>query len=94
MMIKIIGGMVAGIILSCTFLVTAKIVLPVNAVDDSNSDNSTAGLAELLPNFEEIYTQALTMPFKKAESKIYDPEIAEYYHELIRSTGLGGTEAE
>ena len=86
--------MVAGIILSCTFLFTAKIVLPVSAVDDSNSNNSTGGLADLLPNFEEIYTQALTMPFKKAESKIYDPEIAEYYHELIQSTGLGGIEAE
>jgi hypothetical protein len=90
-MIKIICGMVAGFLLSCSLFYVAKAVLPASA---DSSDNSTGGLAGLLPDFEEIYNQALTMPFKKAESKIYDPEIAEYYHELIQSTGLGGTEAD
>ena len=28
------------------------------------------------------------MPFKKAESKITDPDIAEYYRDLMEATGL------
>jgi hypothetical protein len=93
-MIKIIGGMVAGFVLSCMFFFGAKAILPANADSKGNSDNSTRGLAGLLPDFEKIYQQALTLPFQKAESKISDPEIADYYHELINSTGLSGTQVE
>ena len=89
-MIRIMIGVVAGIILSCSFYFGAQAVLPANG----DSKDSSGGLAGLLPDIEKIYQQALTMPFQKAESKIYDPDIAEYYHELINSTGLGGTQAE
>ncbi len=93
-MIKIICGMVAGVVLCCLLFGVARAVLPASADNDDSGNSTSGGLAGLLPDFEAIYNQALTMPFKKAESKIYDPEIAEYYHELISNTGLGGTQAE
>ncbi len=52
------------------------------------SDNSTQSILNSIANFEKIYTDALTEPFIKAESKIYDPDIAEYYHGLMEKTGL------
>jgi hypothetical protein len=52
------------------------------------SDNSTQGILDSVANFEKIYTDALTEPFIKAESKIYDADIAEYYHGLMEKTGL------
>jgi hypothetical protein len=42
----------------------------------------------LLPDIETIYHDALTMPFIKAQSKIYDKDIAEYYQALMDKTGL------
>ena len=53
---------------------------------DPNSDNSS--LSKLVPNIEKIYTDALQMPFQKAEAKITDPDIATFYRELMDKTGL------
>lgn len=58
------------------------------AETDTESDNSTQGIVDSIANFEQIYTDALTEPFIKAESKIYDADIAEYYHGLMEKTGL------
>jgi hypothetical protein len=93
-MIKMLIGMVAGMVLSGLLLFGAKAILPAHADSGDTSDNATGGLAGLLPDIDSIYHQALTLPFQKAESKIYDPDIAEYYHELINSTGLGGTQVD
>jgi hypothetical protein len=54
----------------------------------AESDNSTQGIVDTIANFDKIYTDALTEPFIKAESKIYDADIAEYYHGLMEKTGL------
>jgi hypothetical protein len=87
MFFSFIGGMAA-----CSLLLfTVRMVLPVQAVtDDSNytSENETNGLVKLLPDIEKIYHESLTMPFKQAESKIYDKDIAEYYRALMDKTGL------
>ena len=52
------------------------------------SDNGKGFLADLLPDFDKIYRDALTSPFIEAESKIYDEDIASYYHGLMAKTGL------
>ncbi|MHB8105462.1 MAG: hypothetical protein ACYDG5_08000, partial [Dehalococcoidales bacterium] len=52
------------------------------------SNNSTQGIVDSISNFDKIYREALTEPFIKAESKISDPDIAEYYHGLMEKTGL------
>ena len=57
------------------------------SASDNTSDNSSS-LLDLLPDFDKIYRAALTEPFIKAESKIKDPEIADYYHGLMDKTGL------
>jgi hypothetical protein len=72
-----------------------KTVLPIKAeTDGSISENVSASLVNFLPDIEKIYRDALTSPFIKAESKIYDPDIAEYYHDLVGRSVLGeqGTE--
>jgi len=89
-MLKAAIGFFAGIAVCVLLFFGARTVIPVLAVSDdgSASDNSSLGLAGLLPDFEKIYQEALTMPFKKAESKITDPDVAAYYRELMESTGL------
>ena len=46
------------------------------------------GAAELLPDIERIYQEALTLPYQEAGKKIYDEEIAEFYNLLLERTGL------
>ena len=58
------------------------------------ADNCTNFLADLLPDFNKIYREALTSPFIEAESQIYDEEIAGYYHELMAKTGLTNPNSE
>jgi hypothetical protein len=69
-------------------------VMPTRADTDNiseASDNVTQGLLDLLPDIEKIYEESLTTPFRMAESKIYDEDIAEYYGALLDNTGLRGT---
>ena len=86
--------MVVGVAMSGMLFFGAKAILPTSAAEDDTSDNSTMGLTDIFNNIEKIYNDALTMPFKKVESKIHDPEIAEYYHALMSETGLSGTRVE
>lgn len=43
-----------------------------------------------VPAIEKIYRESLTMPFKKAEAKIWDEDIADFYSDLMDVTGLQG----
>jgi hypothetical protein len=68
-----------------------KPVIPAFAEDAppaEESENITQTLSSAIANFEKIYRDALTMPFIQAESKIYDADIADYYHALMEKTGL------
>jgi hypothetical protein len=81
---------IAGVVVCTLLLFTIRLVLPAQAGTESYgtiSDNAT-GLLRLLPDIEKIYNEALTMPFKKAESKIHDKDIADYYRALMDKTGL------
>jgi hypothetical protein len=86
----------AGMAVCSLVLFGVKMVLPVFAVTSDpevTSDNVSTSLLDLLPDFEKIYKQSLEMPFIKAESKIYDEDIAEYYRALMDKTGLAPRES-
>ncbi len=87
---KMALSFMAGVTVCSLLLFTLSLVVPLRAdtASDLTSDNTSGGLAGLLPDIEKIYNTALTMPFIKAESKIYDPDIAAYYRELMDKTGL------
>jgi UDP-N-acetylglucosamine pyrophosphorylase len=82
---------IAGVVVCSLLLYGVKMVLPAKAATDNSgyaSENTTNTLTKLLPDIETIYHDALTMPFIKAEKKIYDKDIAEYYRALMDKTGL------
>ena len=86
---------IAGIIVCSLLLFGVKTVIPTWAETDNVtvlSENLSQSLVDLLPDIEKIYRESLTMPFKKAESKIYDEDIAEFYRELLDNTVLSGAE--
>lgn len=90
---KLALSFLSGVILCSVLLFGAKTVLPIRA--DVTSDNVTAtsddlatSLVEMLPDIERIYKESFTLPFVKAEDKIYDPEIREFYRELLDNTVL------
>ena len=88
---KIALSFMAGVAACSLLFFVVSLALPVYAgVSDKleSSDNTTTSLLGLLPDFEKIYHDALTMPFIKAESKIYDEDIAAYYRALMDETGL------
>jgi len=89
---KIAISFISGVIVCCLIIFGVRaVVTPAQAETDPSdnvSENVTQGLLNLLPDFEKIYREALIMPFEKAESKIYDKDIADFYHELLDRTGL------
>ena len=91
---KMAIGFICGVIVSCLIVFGVKPVLPTQAETlpaANSSENATMTLANLLPDFETIYHESLTMPFIKAESKIQDADIAEFYRDLMDKTGLTGS---
>jgi hypothetical protein len=91
---KMAISFISGIVVCCLIIFGVRTVIPTTATAngaDSESDNNTLSLVNLLPNIEEIYQNALTEPFIKAGYKITDPDIAEYYNGLMQKTGLTST---
>ena len=94
---KMFIGFLVGIVVCCLFVFSARVVMPALAETgnpEDLSENSSLGLASLIPDIEKIYRDALLLPFEKAESKIYDEDIAEYYSELLTKTGLRAEKTE
>lgn len=91
---KIALSFICGVVVCSLIIIGVKPVLPALAEDaatDEVTDNNTSFFADLMPDFEKIYRDALTEPFIKAESKIYDEDIADYYRGLMDKTGLTGS---
>jgi len=89
--VKVAISFICGAIVCSLLLIGAKTVIPTQAETDDLSDTSenvTQSFTDLLPDIEKIYRKSLIAPFEKAESKIYDEDIAEFYSELLDSTGL------
>jgi hypothetical protein len=92
--VRIVVSFFLGVVICGLLLWGAKMVMPTKADTDNTSgasDNVTQGLLDLLPDIEKIYEESLTTPFRMAESKIYDEDIAEFYGALLDKTGLRGT---
>ena len=88
---KIVISFISGIVICCAVLFGARTVIPILASSDNlseTSENLSQSLLDLIPDIEAIYRESLTKPFVKAESKIYDEDIAEFYRELLDDTGL------
>jgi hypothetical protein len=88
---KIAISFICGVAVCSLIIFGVKVVTPTraNTVDPvGDSNNSSLNLTNLLPGFQKIYHDSLTEPFIKAESKITDPDIAAYYHDLMDKTGL------
>jgi hypothetical protein len=96
---KMLISFIAGIAVCSLIIFGFRAATPTQAAVNASteeSDNSSMGLVKLIPNFEKIYRESLTAPFIKAESKIYDEDILEFYRELMDKTGLNdpGTDVE
>ncbi len=90
-MLRLIVGFIGGMAVCGMLVIGAQTVLPLWADEDptaNTTENITLSLVNLIPNVEAIYEESLTLPFAKAESKIYDEDIAEFYSELMDRTGL------
>ena len=89
--VKIVFSFMSGILVCGLVLFGAKTVVPIRAETDNlseMSENLTQSFINLLPDIEKIYRESLTMPFRKAESKIYDEDIAQFYQELMDNSVL------
>ena len=88
---KVAISFICGAIVCSLLLFGAKTIIPTRAETDNladGSENFTQSFIDLLPDIERIYRESLIAPFEKAESKIYDEDIAEFYRELLDTTGL------
>lgn len=84
---KIAVSFASGVIVCCLIMFGVKTAVPAVRAETDNANNVSANQS-LLPDFEKIYREALIMPFEKAEKKIYDKDIAEFYGELLDRAGL------
>ncbi|MBU2607836.1 MAG: hypothetical protein KKF26_00805 [Chloroflexi bacterium] len=82
----------SGTLIFALSLLALVSALPIRAQADNLSDN--IGLADLLPDIERIYQEALSLPYQEAGKQIYDEEIAAFYNLLLQRTGLGAPPAQ
>jgi len=88
---KVALSFICGVFVCGLIIIGVRPVLPAMAEtseEDSNSDNNTSFLADMLPDIDKIYRESLTAPFIKARAKIYDEDIAGFYDDLMEKTGL------
>ena len=88
---KIAFSFISGILVCGLLLFGVNTVIPIRAETDNlseQSENLTQSFIDLLPDIERIYQESLTMPFRKAESKISDEDIAQFYQELLDNSVL------
>ena len=78
------------ILLSSTLVFGLALLLLVSAMPIEATDISTDNLSleDLLPDIENIYREALTLPYQEAAKHIYDEDIAQFYGLLLQRTGL------
>jgi len=86
--VKIFSGFLFGIMASGLLFWGVQFALPIQAQSDNVDSTDNFSLVELLPDIERIYRDALTEPFVEAEKKIYDEDIAQFYHLLLEKTVL------
>ena len=89
---KLAFSFLAGILVCSLLLFGIQTVIPLRAETDNLSEPSdNFSLADLLPDIEKIYHDALITPFEEAGKTIYDDDIAQFYHLLIGKAALRDT---
>ncbi len=85
--VKTIFGFFSGILVCGLLVFGMQAAIPFQAqTDNLTSDNFS--LAELLPDLEKIYSEALLSPLDEVRAKIYDEDIAQYYDMLLKRSAL------
>ena len=79
---------IPGMLLSTLLLMGSILGIRAVFAQDTQSDNATTSLIELIPDIKKIYREALTTPLNQVKQVIYDKEIGEFYELLLRKTGL------
>jgi hypothetical protein len=85
MLIGLLIGLVGGVI--ATVLIIHGTVT-VKAQEPTSSETVIEDPSGMLPDVGKIYRQCLGSPFRQVEGEIHDPDIANYYHNLMQETGL------
>ena len=86
---RIFTGFVIGVAACLIFAWTVDYFsVSAQAAEDPAALTDDTGITSLLPDIEEIYRQALGLPYRQVRSEITDPEIAAYYDKLMEQTGL------
>ena len=85
---KVIFWFLGGILFSGILMVGVSFGLPAFAQTDDLTTTDNMTLADLLPDIEKIYRDALLFPFMEVEDKIYDEEISQYYRTLLEKSGM------
>lgn len=87
---KVFLSFICGAAVCALIIIGVKPVLPAMAdtTEDGTVSDNTSFLADLLPDIEKIYRESLAAPFIRAESQIYDEDIAGFYRDLMNRTGL------
>jgi len=89
--VKMALSFASGLLVCGLLIFGVKSAIPIRAETDNLgglSDNLSQSMVELLPDIERIYRESLITPFQKAESKIYDEDIAQFYRELLDKSVL------
>jgi hypothetical protein len=85
MLIGLLIGLAGGVI--ATVLIVHG-TIAVTAQEPTTPETVTEDPSGLLPDVGKIYRQCLGSPFRQVEGEIHDPDIANYYHNLMQETGL------
>jgi len=93
--VKLILSFVSGLAVCGLLLFGVQAAIPTLAqTDTDNISSDNFSLVELLPDIEKIYREALITPLQKAEEKIYDEDIADFYQTLMERSALDITVGE
>lgn len=85
--VKTLVGFFSGIIVCGLLLFGMQAAIPIRA-QTVNLTSDNFSLAELLPDLERIYSEALLTPLDEVKTKIYDEDIAQYYDVLLKRSAL------
>ncbi len=92
---KLALSFISGLVVSGLLLFGVQSAMPTLAqTDTDNISSDNFSLADLIPDIEKIYREALITPLQKAEEKIYDEDIADYYRTLMERSALDITAVE
>ena len=88
-MLKLTLSFFSGLAVCGLLLFGVQSAIPTRAqTDTDNVSSDNFSLVELLPDIEKIYREALITPLQKAEEKIYDEDIGDFYRTLMERSSL------